>query len=113
MSRRSYPVWECFPPYGDRVSHAYVRTPEDADEAVSLCGRRSVVLSDHDPRACYVRGPGKKAEQPDVVDTSGSCAACVDVADRRGLLPFNGTWESEDNRKRRRHIARERARRTL
>jgi hypothetical protein len=113
MTRRSYPTWECFPPFGDRGAHAYVRNPEDETEAVSLCGRRSIVLSDHDPRAHYVRVPGKKGAQPDLSDTSGCCAACVNVADRRGLLPFWGKWESETNRKRRRRIARERTRRTL
>lgn len=112
MSARRYPVWECFPPYGDRAYHGYL---PDAEEgvAVSLCGRRTVPLSEHDPRARHVRVRGKKADQPDLADTTGYCAACVDTADGRGMLPFNGKWESESVRKRRRRVARERRRRTL
>lgn len=71
------PVWECFPPYGDRTYHGYLWNPGEA-RWVSLCFRREVEDSPHDPRARYLskRG-GRKGDQPDPVDGSGHCARCL------------------------------------
>lgn len=94
--RRRYPQWECFPPYGERVSHGYLfDAGGDGDEAVyrSLCGRREVPDSPYDPRSVYFeRKGGTRADQPDLEDTYGCCQGCVKRAERFGLLPFRGRW---------------------
>lgn len=85
------PQWETFSaaPWNERVAHGYMFVPDDVDPKdrgtwQSLCGRREVPESEHDPRSYYLkRGGGKVKAQPDREDSSGCCARCASLFSRR------------------------------